>query len=117
MSTALSTCTTWAISRSRPVSPSRCSTSTGSEVTYADVGALMRDLRATGAVNVAGGRRRTLTGRQRWRGFEAELQQRQERFAVTVELILGQAWGRGPPNGRGEILVPVDRIGRRAETT
>jgi malonyl-CoA O-methyltransferase len=87
------------------------------EVTYADAGALMRDLRAVGAVNVAGGRRRTLTGRQRWRGFEAALQQREDRFAVTVELILGQAWGRGPARTRGEVLVPVDRIGRRAETT
>jgi malonyl-CoA O-methyltransferase len=87
------------------------------EVTYANAGALMRDLRATGAVNVAGGRRRTLTGRRRWRGFEAELQQRQERFAITVELILGQAWGRGPARPRGEIAVPVERIGRRAEST
>jgi malonyl-CoA O-methyltransferase len=87
------------------------------KVTYADTGALMRDLRATGAINVAGGRRRTLTGRQRWGGFEAELQQGQERFAVTVELILGQAWGRGPGRPKGEIVVPVERIGRRSEST
>src|SRR5262249_36136820 len=87
------------------------------EVTYADVQSLMRDLRAVGAVNTAGGRRRRLTGRERWRGFTAGLHRSQGRFAITVELILGQAWGRGPASGRGEVLVPVDRIGRRSETT
>ena len=50
-----------------------------------------------GAMNVAGGRRRSLTGRARWQGFEAALAPRRDgRLAVTVELILGQAWGRGP---------------------
>jgi len=39
------------------------------------------------------------------------------RLAVTVELILGQAWGRGPAKSRGEILVPIDRIRRRSEST
>jgi malonyl-CoA O-methyltransferase len=91
------------------------------EVTYGDLGALLRDLRAVGAVNVAGGRRRTLTGRERWRGFERRLGPvAGQRFAVTVELILGQAWGReprpasGPP---GEVRVPIERIRRAAETT
>ena len=40
------------------------------EVTYADVAGLVRDLRAVGAMNVAGGRRRTLTGRHRWDRFD-----------------------------------------------
>ena len=66
------------------------------EVTYTDVGALVRDLRAVGAVNVAGGRRRTLTGRERWRRFDAGLSRARGRFSVTVELILGQAFGSGP---------------------
>jgi malonyl-CoA O-methyltransferase len=86
-------------------------------VTYADVPALVRDLRAMGGVNVAGGRRRGLTGPARWRRFEAGLSSAQGRFAVTVELILGQAWGRGPRSGRGEVTVPIDRIRRRSETT
>lgn len=86
-------------------------------VTYADVPALVRDLRAMGAVNVAGARRRGLTGPARWRRFEAGLGSAQGRFAVTVELILGQAWGRGPRSGRGEVTVPIDRIKRRSETT
>jgi malonyl-CoA O-methyltransferase len=88
------------------------------EVTYADVTGLVRDLRAAGAVNVAGGRRRSLTGRERWRRFEAGLMPAHGgRLAVTVELILGQAWGRGARSAPGEVLVPIDRIKRRSETT
>ena len=87
------------------------------EVTYEGLDGLVRDLRASGAVNVAGGRRRSLTGRDRWRRFEAALVPPHERLAVTVELIFGQAWGRGARSGRGEVLVPIDRIRRRSETT
>jgi malonyl-CoA O-methyltransferase len=86
-------------------------------VTYPDVSGLVRDLRAVGAVNVAGARRRGLTGHARWRQFEAGLGSAQGRFAVTVELILGQAWGRGPRSGSGEVTVPIDRIKRRSEST
>jgi malonyl-CoA O-methyltransferase len=92
------------------------------EVTYADVAGLARDLRAVGAVNTAGGRRRTLTGRRRWGRFVERLPQRADgRLAVTIELILGQAWGqgavarRGPPTG--EIRVPISRIKRHSEST
>jgi malonyl-CoA O-methyltransferase len=91
-------------------------------VTYADVAGLARDLRAVGAVNVAGGRRRSLTGRRRWGRFVERLPRGADgRLAVTVELILGQAFGRavvakrGPP--AGEIRVPLSRIGRRSEST
>jgi malonyl-CoA O-methyltransferase len=88
------------------------------EVTYADVAGLVRDLRAVGAVNVAGARRRTLTGRRRWGRFVERLPLRPDgRLRVTVELILGQAWGRGPVTraqaGSSEIRVPVERIRRR----
>jgi malonyl-CoA O-methyltransferase len=90
------------------------------EVTYADLAGLIRDLRGAGAVNVAGGRRRSLTGRSRWQRFEARLMPAAGRLAVTVELILGQAWGRGVvPEGRGprsdngEVVVPLERIKRR----
>jgi malonyl-CoA O-methyltransferase len=86
-------------------------------VTYPDLAALVRDLRSAGAVNVAGGRRRSLTGRGRWQRFEAGLAPAGGRFAVTVELILGQAWGRGRPPSHGEITVPIDRIRRRSEST
>jgi malonyl-CoA O-methyltransferase len=88
------------------------------EITYADVAGLVRDLRAAGAVNVAGGRRRSLTGRRRWGRFVERLPRGADgRLAVTVELILGQAWGRGPvarpQAGSSEIRVPVERIRRR----
>jgi len=91
-------------------------------VTYADVEGLVRDLRAVGAVNVAGGRRRSLTGRRRWGRFVERVPRGGDgRFAVTVELILGQAWGRGavsrPKPTVGEILVPVSRIRRLSENT
>jgi malonyl-CoA O-methyltransferase len=91
------------------------------EVTYADLRSLARDLRACGAVNVAGGRRRGLTGPRRWQAFEARLDElrRGGRIAVTVELVLGQAWGRGPASraaagGPAEVGVPIGKVGRRS---
>jgi malonyl-CoA O-methyltransferase len=90
-------------------------------VTYPDVAALVRDLRATGAVNVAPGRRKSLTGRERWRRFEERLAPAGgQRLAVTVELVLGLAFGRGERQARGsggEVIVPVDRIRRPSGTT
>jgi malonyl-CoA O-methyltransferase len=92
------------------------------EVTYADVAGLVRDLRAIGGINTAGGRRRALTGRRRWGRFVERLPRGADgRLAVTVELILGQAWGRGVAalarSGPSEIRVPVARIKRRSEST
>lgn len=94
------------------------------KVTYADVEALARDLRAMGGVNVAPGRRRTLTGIKRWAGFAARLgPEGGGRISVTVELVLGQAFGRGPsPSRRAaqspvEVKIPVDRIGHPPEST
>ena len=92
-------------------------------VTYPDPAALIRDLRATGAVNTAGGRRRSLTGAARWRRFEQGLERDAGgRLVVTVELILGQAFGRGPASrltreGPAEIRVPIERLTRRSEST
>lgn len=88
------------------------------EVTYADVAGLVRDLRAVGAINVAGARRRTLTGRRRWGLFVERLPRNPDgRLSITIELILGQAWGRGPLSrrspGSSEIRVPLERIRRR----
>jgi len=72
------------------------------ELTYRDVDSLIRDLRASGAVNVAAGRRRSLTGRRRWARFTEALtaSKRDGRIPVTIELILGHAWGRGGPPAR-----------------
>jgi malonyl-CoA O-methyltransferase len=87
-------------------------------VTYERVPGLVADLRACGAVNVAGGRRRTLTGASRWRGFERALLAGRDgpRFGVTIELVFGQAFGRGTPApraSRGEVGVPLDSVGWR----
>jgi malonyl-CoA O-methyltransferase len=92
------------------------------EVTYANVASLVRDLRAMGGVNTAGGRRRALTGRRRWGRFVERMPRGADgRLAVTVELILGQAWGRGvaalPRSGTSEIRVPVTSVKRRSEST
>jgi malonyl-CoA O-methyltransferase len=93
-------------------------------VTYATPAALWRDLKAVGATNAAGGRRRTLTGRRRLRRVEQTLAGASgERFGVTLELIFGQAFGAGPRAARrgtgaaGEFAVPVERIGRMTEST
>ncbi|HEX7081191.1 MAG TPA: methyltransferase domain-containing protein [Gammaproteobacteria bacterium] len=89
------------------------------ELRYRDVHSVIRDLRSCGAVNVAAGRRRALTGRARWAGFERALESGRHagRFPVTVELILGHAWGSGRAplarRGRapGEVGVAPEDIG------
>jgi malonyl-CoA O-methyltransferase len=88
------------------------------ELTYEHPSALVRDLRAWGAVNVAAGRRRELTGPRRWQAFEECLcAAGGARFAVTVELVLGQAWGTGKlravRSAGSETAFAVERIGRR----
>jgi malonyl-CoA O-methyltransferase len=85
---------------------------------YGDVADLVRDSRACGAVNTAAGRRRGLTGRQRWQAFAQALHgaTRGGRFDVTIEVIFGQAWGSATQAraARGEVVVPLTRLGRRA---
>jgi malonyl-CoA O-methyltransferase len=86
------------------------------EITYADPARLIADLRACGAVNVAGGRRRTLTGPRRWARFEQGLKDRARhgRIAITVELIFGHAWGGGTAPTRqragSEVVWPAEGI-------
>jgi malonyl-CoA O-methyltransferase len=93
------------------------------EVTYADFAGLARDLRAVGGINLAGGRRRTLTGRRRFGRFVERLPRNADgRLAVTVELVLGQAFGRGAvrratPMVGGEARVPLENVRRRSEST
>lgn len=90
------------------------------EVTYQSLRPLVQDLRACGAINTAGGRRRTLTGRSRWAAFEQQVLNRRSkgRFAITVELIFGHAWSGnapgkadvGPDLSGTEAVVAADRI-------
>jgi malonyl-CoA O-methyltransferase len=91
------------------------------EVSYAGLSGAIRDLRACGATNSAGGRRRGLTGRGCWSRFVDALWRdqgagEQGRLRLTVELIFGQAFGssaRQRPLPGGEIAVPIDAITRR----
>lgn len=88
-------------------------------VSYSELAALIRDLRACGATNLAAGRRRGLTGRKRWQRFVEAFwrdqgEGREGRLNLTVELIFGHAFGsRRQARSGGEVAVPVDSIGRR----
>lgn len=75
-------------------------------LSYADVLALTRDLKAIGAHNVTAGRRRGLTGRGRWRAMSEayEAFRRDGRLPATYEVVYGAAWSREASvgGGRGE---------------
>ncbi len=66
-------------------------------VTYADVMALMRDLKSIGARNMTAGRWRSLTGKTRLqrmiKGYEAY--RRDGRLPATYEVIYAAAWAGG----------------------
>jgi len=93
------------------------------QVSYAELSAVIRDLRACGATNTAGGRRRSLMGRGRWQRFVEALwhdqgEGHEGRLSLTVELIFGQAFGirRAPKAAEnGEISVPIDQIKRASK--
>ena len=86
-------------------------------VTYPSLTALCRESKACGAGNAAVGRRRGLTGRQRWRRMAAAypLEPGSSPVHATVELIFGQAWGAAPRRAAepGVTAVPVSDIKRR----
>jgi malonyl-CoA O-methyltransferase len=87
-------------------------------LTYPEVGALMRDLKATGAQNAASGRPRGLTGRGRLQAMAGAYEsfRTQGALPATHEVVFGQAWGAvpGARRRRGEpFAVPVGSIGRR----
>jgi malonyl-CoA O-methyltransferase len=89
-------------------------------LTYPDVLALMRDLKAIGAHNVTIGRARGLTGRARLaRMTEAYEPRRQAgRLPATYEVVYGAAWrGQEPSSARvvgGEARIPIGAIRRRS---
>jgi malonyl-CoA O-methyltransferase len=88
-------------------------------LTYPDVLALMRDLKAIGAHNVTFGRARGLTGRARFaRMTDAYERWRQAgRLPATYEVVYGAAWrGQEPSSARvfgGEARIPIGAIRRR----
>ena len=87
-------------------------------LTYPDLPALMRELRALGATNALATRRRSLTGRGRFARAAAAyepLRDADGRLPSTWEVIYAQAWGPEPgapvrQGGQEIAAVPVSRI-------
>lgn len=74
-------------------------------LTYADLDALLHDLRAAGGSCAMKARRHALTGRHRWAAVRASYQKLQQegRLPATFEVIYGHAWKVAPkhlPDGR-----------------
>jgi malonyl-CoA O-methyltransferase len=88
-------------------------------LTYADVLALMRDLKVIGAHNVTAGRPRGLTGRAKLRSVEAayESLRREGRIPATYEVVYGAAWGSAGRHASsaidGEVRIPPSAIRHR----
>jgi malonyl-CoA O-methyltransferase len=88
------------------------------QLTYESVRALMRDLKAIGAHNVAASRARGLTPRAKLRRVEETYEQwrREGRLPATYEVVYGTAWGRAPSGARsrdGEVVISPTEIRRR----
>ena len=86
-------------------------------VTYPNPEALLEELRATGSVNVARDRRKSLFGRRRFQDAVAYLASLREAnvIPITLEVVYGHAWKgvrparRSPP---GEVRVPISHLAR-----
>ena len=67
-------------------------------LTYAEAGAMMRDLKAIGATNATRARPRALMGRHRWERVLGSLEtmRRDGRIPATFEVIYGHAWKVAP---------------------
>ncbi len=87
-------------------------------LTYPDIFALMRDLKAIGSQNATTGRPRGLTGRKTLRAMELayERHRHEGRLPASYEVVFGQAWGaveRRDAEHDGEFAIPVSAIRRR----
>ena len=84
----------------------------GLVVSYRDVDALFRDLRAAGAGNSLLARRPTLSGKARLARVRSTLAADGGPLAIDLELVFGHAWGSGPPSAPGEFRIDPGAIGR-----
>ena len=84
-------------------------------VTYRDTAALYRDLTRAGGRNCLTGRKKTLTGKRRFRAMDQALAGLMQEgvLSLTLELVYGHAFGGGPRQTQGEFLVDPARITRR----
>lgn len=92
-------------------------------LTYREVDALMRDLKALGAGNVTAGRARTLTGKSRLRAMRAAYEQFRRTdglLPVTCEVVYGHAWKplQSPPRSRsdGAAIFPLAQLHRTSRS-
>ena len=89
-------------------------------LTYADVPALMRDLKALGAHNVSAGRWHALTGKARMRRMIEAYEQRRRDGVIpaTYEIVYGHAWapapGARPQDGSTVATFPLSQLRRPA---
>lgn len=86
-------------------------------VTYPDLDALMRELRASGSNNVAQGRPRGLTTNGRLQALREAVRKEppQGALPVSVEVVYGHAWAgqlRRPQRAGGEVRVPISSLKR-----
>jgi malonyl-CoA O-methyltransferase len=92
-------------------------------LTYDDVLALTRDLKAIGAHNVVSARARGLTGKAKWRTMTAAYEsfRHDGRLPASYEVVYGAAWGaRGRPATSmlgGEARIAPAAIKRRSSRT
>lgn len=85
-------------------------------LTYADVPAVLRDLKAIGAHNAATARSRGLTGKRRFQDFvrQYETFARDGKIPATYEAVYGHAWAPAArANTPGEVRVPLAQVRRR----
>jgi malonyl-CoA O-methyltransferase len=90
-------------------------------LTYQDLPALMRDLKALGAHNMTAGRPRGLTSPRRLAQVTAayEAHRNEGRLPATYEVLYGHCWSGAEAKGavqahgpEGETRIPVSRIAR-----
>ncbi len=84
-------------------------------VTYRDTHALYRDLTSAAARNCLHGRRRTMTGKKRFKAMDDLLVARMvdNVLSLRLELVYGHAWGGGPRLPEGEFRVDPSQITHR----
>lgn len=84
-------------------------------VTYRDADALYRDLTSVGARNSLHGRKKTLTGKKRFRAMVQLLEAGMAEGVLSfrLELVYGHAWSAGPRPPEGEFRFDPARISRR----
>jgi malonyl-CoA O-methyltransferase len=87
-------------------------------LTYANLDALLLDLKAIGASNAAAQRFRGLIGKSRFGRFRRAMESNREpqgRLQCSYEIIYGHAWGpthRSSRDREGAISIPVTEIGK-----